>query len=467
MTAALLLLREGKRVIVLDERPIGGGGQTARTSAHLASALDDRFQFVEKEIGIEGAKLAFESQAEAIDLIESIAQEERIDCEFKRVPGYLCAGEEMPEKDLQKEFEAARRVGVPGVELQPTGGIAGAPAIRFPDQARFQPDKYLAGLAKAVLAKGGLIYTGQRVTDVTGVDEKKKQRAQVTLGNDLKVEADAVVVATNTPAPINDWFGIYTKQAAYRTYVVALTIPETAVEDALYWDMADPYHYVRLHREGETMLLLVGGEDHRTGQLPTPFAPFTNLEKWTRARFPAAGEVKYRWSGQVQEPADGMPFIGEALTAKDAVYVITGDSGMGLTNGTIGAKIVTDLIAGRSNRYAELYRPGRKMKNTEWVTENANVVRQYSDYVTRGDEPSADAIKPGEGATVREGLKKVAVYRDLDGTLHRHSAVCTHLGCIVHWNPVEKTFDCPCHGGRFDPQGKVVMGPPIDDLAEA
>jgi Rieske Fe-S protein len=220
---------------------------------------------------------------------------------------------------------------------------------------------------------------------------------------------------------------------------------------------------------GNDDLLIIGGEDHKTGQFHDGDAPFMRLEKWAREKFPMISEVKARWSGQVQEPDDGLAFIGRALTAKQNVYVATGDSGMGMTHGTIAGLLITDLILGRRNAWEKLYDPSRKMSplNYDFLKENANVVAHYAEHLTGGEVKSAEEVRPGEGAIMREGLKKVAVYRDEAGAVHRHSANCTHLGCVVSWNHVEKSWDCPCHGSRFDPKGKVVMGPAVQDLRDA
>jgi glycine/D-amino acid oxidase-like deaminating enzyme/nitrite reductase/ring-hydroxylating ferredoxin subunit len=468
LTTAYLLAGEGKSVVVLDEGPIGGG-QTGRTSAHLASAMDDRFIEIEKAHGTEGAKLAYESHAAAIDTIQRISEVEKIDCEFARLDAYLSSVASDPADLLDRELAAARRAGFADVEKVDGAGLDKNTCLRFGNQARFQPMRYLIGLAKAVKQRGGKIYTGKRVKDVQGADTEKKRPGHAQLPGRVRVTADHIVVATNTPSPINDWMGIYTKQASYRTYVVGLSVRRGAVEDALYWDTADPYHYVRLQsmEDEQEDLLLVGGEDHKTGQFPKDGAPFLKLEAWAKHKFPMAGAVKYRWSGQVQEPADGLAFIGRAPTKLENVYVATGDSGMGLTHGTIAGLLITDQIMGRSNPWEKLYDPSRKEINLEFVTENANTLGQYKDLVTGGDVKSVEEISAGEGAVMREGLSKLAVYRDEDGKLHKHSAVCTHLQCIVQWNGVEKSWDCPCHGSRFDPMGKVLMGPAIDDLPGA
>ena len=353
-------------------------------------------------------------------------------------------------------------------------GYETGPCLCFPRQARFQPLKYLSALARAVEKLGGKIYSGCRVKDVQGADPDKRQpaRAQIDDGP-AEVLADAIVVATNTPAPINDWMGIYTKQASYRTYMIGATVPKDSVDDALYWDTSDPYHYVRLDadkaRKGDTDLLLVGGEDHKTGQFPQGGAPFMALEKWAREKFPMIREVTVRWSGQVQEPDDYLAFIGRATAhAKENVFVATGDSGMGLTHGTIAAILITDLIMGRPNPWAKLYDPARKMSalNRDFIAENLNAIAQYKELVTGGEVKSVDEVPRGQGALMREGLTKVAVYRDAAGTVHKCSAICTHMGCVVQWNHVENSWDCPCHGSRFDPLGKVLMGPAIDDLGD-
>jgi glycine/D-amino acid oxidase-like deaminating enzyme/nitrite reductase/ring-hydroxylating ferredoxin subunit len=471
LTVAYFLAKEKLRVTVIDDGPIGDG-QTGRTSAHLTSASDDRFVNLEKAFGIEGSQLAYQSHAWAIDEIEKIASAEKIACDFQRVDGFLFLGEGDDPKLIEEEFEAAKRAKFAGVEIldrAPLESFNTGKCIRFPRQGQFHPLKYLAGLARAVERLGVKIYCGNRIVDVQGTDQKKAEPAVATTQEGNKIRARAIVVATNTPAPINDWFGIYTKQTAYRSYVVGLPIAKGSVEPALFWDTHDPYHYVRVQPGSNGDVLLVGGEDHKTGQPIEGGAPFLRLEQWARKLFPIGGEAVFRWSGQVQEPADYLGYIGRAPTANPNVYVVTGDSGMGLTHGTIAGSLITDLIQNRPNPWEKIYDPSRKPVRaagtaTDFVKENAKTVAQYIDYLTPGEVKSADELRPGQGALVREGFGKVAVYRDEQGSVHRCSAVCTHLDCLVSWNSVEATWDCPCHGARFDPLGKVLMGPAIDDL---
>ena len=273
------------------------------------------------------------------------------------------------------------------------------------------------------------------------------------------------MVATNTP--VNDWVAIHTKQAAYRTYVIGMRVPSGSVTKALYWDTPNPYHYVRLENSGTGEVLIVGGEDHKTGQADDAEARYARLEEWTRARFPVSGLVRSQWSGQVLETNDGLAFIGRNPLDGKNVYIATGDSGQGMTHGTIAGILLTDLIVGRQNPWTALYDPARKSLRAaeRFLTENANVAWQYSAWVTGGDVATVDEIAPGQGAVVRRGLTKVAAYRDEVGVIHECSAICPHLGCIVDWNHNESTWDCPCHGSRFDKQGHLVCGPANSDLA--
>lgn len=464
LTTAYLLAREGRRVAVLDDGPTAGG-ETSRTTAHLTHVIDDRYHWIEQVHGPEGARIAAESHTVAIDTIAAIAEAEGIDCDFLRLDAYLFASPGDSRDDLEREYEAARRAGVLGVawaDRAPLDRFETGRCLRFPNQAQFHPLRYLTGVAEAIERMGGRIHGGSRVT---AVHHGPPPRAVTAEG--AEVVADAIVVATNSP--VHELIGVHPKQAAYRTYVVAARVERGAVARALYYDTESPYHYVRLHPEsdGPHDLLIAGGEDHKTGQADDADERWAALEAWTRERFPAAREFMARWSGQVLEPADGVAFIG-ADKAGSQVFIATGDSGMGMTHSTIAGLLIRDLILGRENPWARLYDPGRVSLRAagELAKENLNFVSKYAEHVTGGDVGSGDEIPPGEGAVLRRGLGKVAAYRDPDGRLHEMSAVCTHLGCVVHWNSAEKSWDCPCHGSRFDRYGRVLSGPATRDLAE-
>jgi Rieske Fe-S protein len=283
-----------------------------------------------------------------------------------------------------------------------------------------------------------------------------------------RVRARVGVVATN--APIHTWVALHTKQTAYRTFVIGFALPEPALQRALFWDMETPYHYVRLQRLEAGDVLLVGGEDRRLG---TPEASqagdrYAALERWARERIPGLGPVRHRWSGEVMEPVDGLAFIGASPGRSSKLFVATGDSGMGMTHGVIAGMLIRDLIVGLSNPWTALYDPSRKPVRAvlEYARQNLETAAHYLDWLRAGDASLAE-IGVGSGAVVRDGLRKLAVYRDEHGALHVRSATCPHLGCVVAWNGAEKSWDCPCHGSRFDRFGRVVHGPANRDLAAA
>ncbi len=474
LTTAYLLVQEGKSVVVLDDGPVGGG-QTQRTTAHLSNALDDRYVEIEGWHGQEGARLAAESHSAAIDRIETIVARENIACDFERLDGYLFAPPGEPGDLLEHELQAARRAGLAHVELVPRAPLPAfdtGPCLRFPRQGQFHPLKYLAGLAKAILGRRGQIFTQVHAEEI-----QRGFPAHIPTRQGPTVTASAVVVATNSP--FNDLLAIHTKQAPYMSYVIAVGVPRGSVAKALYWDTLRPYHYVRLQAlppagsAGEPLgdplseeLLIVGGEDHKTGQADDAEERYGRLEAWARKLFPVQGAVRCRWSGQVLETIDGLAFIGRNPIDAANVFIATGDSGMGMTHGTIAGILLTDMIVGRRNPWAGLYDPGRKTLRAAgtFLRESLNVARQYGAWLTGGDVASAQEIAPGTGAVVRRGLTKVAAFCDEQGVLHEFSAVCPHLGCLVEWNHNESTWDCPCHGSRFDKRGCVLNGPANSDL---
>ncbi|HKS04173.1 MAG TPA: FAD-dependent oxidoreductase [Chthoniobacterales bacterium] len=473
MTTAYLAACENRNVIVVDDGPVGGG-MTGRTTAHLVNAIDDRYLDLEKFLGEECARLTAESHTAAIDCAEQIAREHNIDCDFERVNGYLFLPPGGSVAELMHELEAIHRAGLVGVARSnevPNTKIKSDAVLRFPQQAQFHPLKFLNGVAGAIPDLGGKIFTGTRVVAV-----KDDERVKIKTAAGHTIKAGAAVVATNSP--INDRMVIHSKQAPYATYAIGLRVTHP-VEHALYWDTAEtaegekqeigpvPYHYVRFARDEQGDVLIVGGQDHKTGQAEDCQQRFAKLERWARDRFPFVAEITDHWSGQVMEPVDGVAYIGRNPGDKN-VYVITGDSGNGITHGILAGRLIVDLMAGRENPWATLYDPSRKTLKpravADYIAENANVAAQFRDYITPGSVKSVVEIGAGEGAIVRDGMKKIAAYRDENGNLHAFSAVCPHLGCVVRWDACEKTWDCPCHGSRFDALGCVVNGPAICDL---
>ncbi|HEX5778933.1 MAG TPA: FAD-dependent oxidoreductase [Xanthobacteraceae bacterium] len=461
LSVAFELASKALSVIVLDRGPIATG-VSARTTAHLASAWDDGFDHLISKRGEENGRRCFESHAAAIDRIEEICRAESIACDFARLDGFLFAPDDDGVRLLEKEFEACNKIGFPGVhwaEAQPLSG-EWKRALRFPDQGRFHPVKYMVGLARRIEQLKGRLFAD------TVVKEVKEERGAVeVVAESGSVSAPFAVVATNSP--INDRTAIHTKQAPYRTYAIAAKIDRGTVPDALFWDTLDPYHYVRFQPGEQSDLIVIGGEDHKSAEANDGEARVRRLETWARDYFPQMGEVTHRWSGQVQEPIDGVAFIG-LNPGSECVFVVTGDSGQGMTHGVLAGLLIGDMIRGHENEWSELYEPDRAMPKSPltYVSENLTALKGLGEFLMPGEVDSVDEIKPGEGAIIRDGLKKIAAFRDEDGTLYRKSAACTHLGCQLQWNSFERCWDCACHGSHFAGDGSVLNAPAISPLED-
>lgn len=457
LTTAYRLAQEGRQVVLIDALGVGAG-ETGRTTAHFFPP-DEWYTGLAEMLDARQVSRIAQAFAAATDWVEATIRKEAIDCEFLRLDGYLYALPGNGFQDLDKEYAAATRAGVPVERLPrvPGLGFDTGPCVRYPNQAQFHPLKYLDGLARALVRDGGTICGRTRALDI-----ETEQGGQVVVTERGRIRAAAVVVATNTP--FNNRVAIHTKQAGYRSYVIGMRVPRGSVPRILLWDTGDPYYYVRLETpdpESADEILVVGGADHKVGQDEHPEHRYAEIERWVRERFPMAGETLYRWSGEVMEPADGRAFLGRNPLDKSNIFVITGDSGNGMTHGTLGGLIVSDLIRGVDNPWAELYDPGRPMTHglSDFLSEQANTLAQYRDWMTGGEVKSVQEVVAGQGAVVRDRARKLAVYRDEQEELHVLSAKCTHLGCVVHWNSAERSWDCPCHGSRFAVTGEVLHGP--------
>ena len=465
LSAAYEAAHLGRSVMVIDRGGIGEG-MTARTTAHLASESDDWTHKLVETHGEDAARTNFESQVAAINRIEAICRDEGIGADFARVEALLVPARADDQEALEQEYEACRRIGmaVEWSDAAPFDLPAGTRALRFADQGRLHPLKYCAGLARAIQARGGRLHSGAAYA---GHEEDEKGVTVTTESGD-KIRAVHVMFATNSP--VNARVAVHTKQVPMRTYAIAAPIPRGAAPDILLWDTQEAYHYVRLQPGPESDWLIVGGEDHRSGTVDDGDERFARLASWARERYPDMGEVAHRWSGQVQEPVDWLPYSGLAPGSK-RTFLHSGDSGMGMTNAVAGALNFAALLTGDKAHFAGLFDPSRKPKAAltlgEYVAGQGEVVGNLAEYLTPGEADEAGELKPGEGAVIRRGAAKVAVCRDRDGRLHERSAVCTHVGCIVHWNSTEQCWDCPCHGSQFTPDGSVIAGPAMKPLAEA
>ena len=470
LTTAYCLSKSGKKIILLEDGYLGSG-ESGRTTAHITYALDDRYYDLENIFGEEKAKLTAQSHKQALEWINGVIAIENIDCNFKNVDGYLFTDPTDKKENLDKELEATQKAGLPTKMVSQIPGLPNSRqqrAIRFPEQGQFHILSYLKALAEAVIRMGGEIYTNTHANEIS----KNGARA-----NGYTVKANHIVVATNTP--INDIVTMHTKQWPYRTYVIAAKIPKGILPYALWWDtgnqnsklVAKPYHYIRLEPFDTNFdLLISGGEDHKTGQADQEHMPeeqrYEKLIAWTKEHFPYFSEIAYKWSGQVLEPIDCLAFIGKN-PGDDNIYIITGDSGNGMTHGTLGGLIINDIIIGNPNPYIKLYDPSRITIRTgmDYIKEAGNMAyTMIKDWIAAGDINKVSELQSGKGAIISKGLDKIAVYKDIDGTVHACTAVCPHLGGVLQWNDEEKSFDCPLHGSRFTAYGTVINGPAISDL---
>jgi glycine/D-amino acid oxidase-like deaminating enzyme/nitrite reductase/ring-hydroxylating ferredoxin subunit len=458
LTAALILTRAGKRVALLERDRIGSG-ETGNTTSHLTEAVDRRYQRLHRDFGEEGARLVAQSSRDAIDWIEALVREAGIDCGFARVPGYLYTEREKDIASLADELDAARRAGcaVEWTDQVPLP-FRTCGAVRWDGQGQLHATAYLDGLLKEAITQGLQLYENTRVL---GVHEDDPCRIDTDRGT---VRAAHVFVAAHVP--VNNRVLLHTKIAAYRSYAIAAQVASDA--GGLFWDTDDPYHYTRTQLVNGQTYLIVGGEDHRTGEKIDTDACYERLVAYARERF-GVTSAQFRWSGQIVEPVDGLPFIGRNAVSQ-RVYVATGYAGNGMTFGTLAGTMIGDLILDRANPYSELYDATRIKPLSaayEYVKENlAFPTRLITDRLTslNAQDRAVQSLRPGEGGVFDSDEGKVAVCRDRQNVMHACSAVCTHLGCDVAWNGAEQTWDCPCHGSRFSPDGVVLNGPAVSDL---
>jgi glycine/D-amino acid oxidase-like deaminating enzyme/nitrite reductase/ring-hydroxylating ferredoxin subunit len=458
-TTALLLKRRGHRVAILDAG-LPGHGETTRTTAHLTQVLDTRYRWIIDHLDRKAATQAALAHGSAIDTIERLVAELAIDCDFERVPGYLFTEDADGDQELQTELDAVTSMGLParlvdGPDVPLPFAVRGG--LRFERQAQLHAIRYLRGLLEAVHGDGSTVYARTRAL---GIKEGEPCRVETDRGT---VTSHAVVLAAHVP--ITNRVLMHTKIFPYRSYVIAVPGPAPR-ETALFWDTKSPYHYLRTCRvEGQTMWL-VGGEDHKVGHRTDTEACFEALEQYTAARI-GEGRVYARWSGQIIEPADALPYIGRN-SLQTRVFVATGFSGNGMTGGTVAAQILAEEIEGRTHPFGEVFAATRVRPLASaraYVRENADVAKHLVMDRFRAPSPEVlSGLAAGEGRVIQSEGGPLAVYRAPTGHLSACSAVCTHLGCMVSWNTAEKTWDCPCHGSRYDAFGEVLNGPAIQPL---
>ena len=460
LTAAHLLKAAGKTVAVLEAQRVAEG-VTGHTTAHLTEVIDASFATLLSHFGEEKARVAAQGARASLARIASFVSELGIDCGFRRLSGYYYTEQADRAQDVRDEYEAARRLGLNATFTEDVPlPFPVAAGIRLDEQARFHVRKYLLPLLKGIPGAGSHVFEDTRVVDV---HDGAPCRVEIEGGG--TVTAGDVIMATNVP--LNKFF-LQTKLAHYRSYAMALRV-EGKVPEGLFWDDEDPYHYIRPQEVEHETLLIVGGEDHKVGQEEDTDRCFRSLLEYAKSRFDVRG-IPFRWSAQVAEPVDGLAYIGRNSLSSH-VYVGTGYSGTGMTFGTLAAMITSDLILGRDNEFARVFDATRVKPVAgakEFVTENVDFpAHLVADRLKKAEADSYAELKAGEGKLVEVDGHKVAAYRDGSGVVHALDPVCTHLGCLVSFNDAEKSWDCPCHGSRFDTRGEVINGPAVKRLAAA
>ena len=460
LTVADRLTRQGKRVVVLEAGRIGSG-TTGGTSAHLDSHPEEPPGSLLKSLGEQAARTLIDARKTAIDDIERRIAELRGDCDFQRVDGFQYTEHADRADRLRDEIPNWESLGLTANEVRGNIGLPFpvAYAVRFPGMARFHPVAYLRTLADAVTRQGGVIYEQTRAAI-------PESGTPCIVGTDRggAVKASAVVVATHSA-----YLGISNfdlRVAPYQSYLIAVRVARP-VGDALYWDDEEPYHYTRIADPGDPGLVLIGGADHKTGEATDERESCARLEAYAKPRYGDFTRERC-WSAELFVPDDGVPYAGEVPSMKN-VYLATGYAGVGLTLGTACGDLIADQILGRKNPLAEVVSPGRfrpLAEGANFLTENFDAAKQFvmGKFVDPEAVESLDEVAAGEGQLVRFRGHTLAVYRDPHGLTHAFSPACTHAGCNVQWNTLEKTWDCPCHGGRYAATGERIYGPPPEDL---
>ncbi|MDZ4678536.1 MAG: FAD-dependent oxidoreductase [Oligoflexia bacterium] len=465
LTTALYLKEAGLRVVVLDEHEVGAGTSGA-TTGHITAVPDIKLKTLVSHFGEDNSRLAVNSLIQAINQIENITQRYKINCEFKRVDSFQFAETSKQNEELVDQAEIAQLL---GFDCQLTGELnlpfTFEGAIRFQGQAQFHALKYLYGIADKITGNESYLFENTRVHKI---DDGEKCRLQTNRG---EVVCSQLILATHTP--IGRYISLQSRLAPYFSYVLAVRL-KNPPSPGLYWDMNDPYFYMRQVGNPDDKLWIIGGCDHKTGQEVNTYERYLLLEEYIKQRFEVE-DIQFYWGDEVFESVDGLPYVGKIPFTKNT-FTATGFAGVGLTNATMSAKLMSDLILNKENELKELYDPSRvKLFSSfnKFTRENANVARRMvSDRMAETDAEinddtqvdAVDCVASGEGKIVDRQGDKIAVYRDDTKHLHVFSPVCPHLGGIVHWNKAEKTWDCPCHGSRFSPTGEVLCGPALDDL---
>lgn len=458
LTTAYLLQKQGKRCVLAEAKNIGFG-TTGGTTAHLNTFLDTTYPEIDSDFGKDTSSLMAEGTKKMIEMINTNVQELQIDADFELKMAYLFSQDEKETKELQSILTSSQTAGVAVSEANENGvPIPFEQSLLFENQAQFHPLKYILGLAREFEKLGGKIIE-QTFIHSTELHED----IHYANSDKFTLKAKNIVYATHIPPGVNI---LSLRNAPYRSYVLAVKLSSGEYPDCLAYDMHEPYHYFRSHEIDGQKYVIIGGADHKTGH-GEPLKAFEDLEDYSRKYFDIS-EITYKWSSQYYVPVDGLPYVGHLPGGDKGIYVATGFNGNGMILGSLSAVLISDLILGKENSYEKLFSPSRLKPIagfTEFVTENADVAYHFvADRFGAEIIKSTNELGRSEGKIVEFEGEKLALYKDDAGKVTALNPVCTHAGCIVNWNPTERTWDCPCHGGRFCVNGQVLTGPPQKDL---
>ncbi|HEV2861875.1 MAG TPA: FAD-dependent oxidoreductase [Pyrinomonadaceae bacterium] len=458
LATAYMLKQAGATVAVLEAGRVVES-VTGNTTAKITSQHGLVYDQLISDFGEERARLYGEAQEAAKEKIASLVAQLGVDCDFRRTSAYTYTLDEREREQVEREADAAKRLGLPASYTEDTDLPFGVKAaVRFDNQAQFHPRKYLLALAETIPGGGSHIFEGTRALDIEEAETCTVKAANGT------VRAKSVVVSTHFP--FKDPNIYFAAMYPTRSYVLGCRL-NGPVPQGMYLSTGSPHRSIRNNPYEDGEIVMLGGEHHKTGQDGDTRERYQRLEEWARANFDVRS-IEFRWSTQDNNTVDGVPYIGKLSSGSERLYVATGFKGWGMTNSHVAALLLTDMIQGRENPWAEVFDPSRFKPVTsarDFLRENMNVAKEFmADRVSTPELKSLDDIPPGHGEVVRWQGERVAVYKDERGAVSACSAVCTHMGCIVHWNSAEKSWDCPCHGSRFDHDGRVIQGPANEDL---
>lgn len=458
LSTAYYLSKLGKKVIVLEKGDIGEK-VSGNTTGKITSQHGLFYKHLIDDYGEKYARQYLEANEEAIENIKEIIVNEKIECNFSEKDAYVYTTNEDEVIEIEKEVEAVKKLGKNAEFVTKTDlPFKVKAAIKFEGQAQFHPRKYMMGLAKSILQQN-------KIYNFTTVTEVKKEGDIFTVYTDRgNVNAKHIVLATHYP--IVNMPGFYfVKMYQSTSYIIAVET-NSKIPQEMYINIKDPIYSFRTARYNGKEILLIGGSDHKTGEPIPDNSKYENLEKKAKELYPDC-KILFRWNTRDCISLDKIPYIGEFSNLMENMYVGTGFKKWGMTFSNIAANIVTDKIMGEENKYAETFSATRlKPIKNRW--EVKNMLKQSVESIAinkmKIESHSIDVIENDNGAIIDIGGENVGIYKDKDGEIYAVKPNCTHLGCLLSWNNLDKTWDCPCHGSRFDYMGRNLYEPAIKDL---